>query len=145
MSKKNRAPRRAQVSGQRKNDLIQRIVQDASTELDPDIAEAVIKHLCDVIEVVQSSPAMIERYASPKFNPNAFSALKLYRASGEAALRATLSEIATAAHLRQLATAQQIALPSKLKVASNADLDALRSAIIEGVKKRQEDWLAASL
>ena len=99
--------------------------------------------LCSRVDAITSSRAIIERYRKPQFDPNAFSAMKVYRASGERGLRERLNEIDESRHLQELAKAQQISLPRELR-GKAADASALRDAIVKGVKTRHEDWQAAS-
>ena len=134
----------SQISGIRKDEFLQRVVREIPN-LDEELATQVARHLSGLIEVIKTSRAIIEQYrnrTSP-FDPNAFSVMKLYRTLGVAALRGRLDEILESGHLQALAKAQQIGLPSKLR-GKNADSLALREAIVKGVAKRHEDWLAAS-
>jgi hypothetical protein len=134
--------RRSRISGTRKDEFIRCVVQDIP-DLDRELAEQVAQHLSGVIEMIHTDSAIIEHYKKPAFNPNAFSAMKFYRTSGEAALRGKLNEICESRHLQEFAKAQQISLPRNLR-SRNADPSALRDAIVKGVAKRHEDWQAAS-
>jgi len=135
-------PRRLQVSGARKDELIRRAVAE-SAELDEEVVAQIADHLSALIEVIQSKPETIERYRTPRFDPHSFSALKIYRSSKEAGLRRKLEEIGDSRHLQDLAKAQQIGLVRRLR-GEAADPHELREAIVQGVRKRFEDWEAAS-
>jgi len=135
-------PPRSQVSGAEKDEFILRAVREVP-ELGEEVAQRIAQHLCSRVEAITSSRAIIERYRKPQFNPNAFSAMKIYRASGERGLRDRLNEIDESRQLQELAKAQQISLPRELR-GKAADASALRDAIVKGVKSRHEDWQAAS-
>jgi hypothetical protein len=121
-------------------------IRGALSEI-PDVSEEALAriaaHLCSLVDAVTASRATIERYKTPPFDPNAFSAMKVYRTSGEKGLRQRLTEIVDPKHLQELAKAQQISLPRELR-GKAADAPALRDAIVKGVKRRHEDWQAAS-
>jgi hypothetical protein len=112
-------------------------------DLDEDMAAEIVQHLCGAIDTIMADRSLIERYRKPPFDPNAFSLMKVYRASGERGLREKLREIGESRHLQALAQAQQIGLPRHLR-SPGADASGLKEAIVKGVISRHEDWQAAS-
>ena len=102
-----------------------------------------MRSIFSLVDAITASRATIERYKTPPFDPNGFSAMKVYRTSGEKGLRDRLNAIGERGHLQELAKAQQISLPRDLR-GKWADASALRDAIVKGVKRRHEDWQAAS-
>lgn len=135
-------PVRSQISGPRKDEFIRGILQDVPN-LDQELALQVADHLCGAIDVVKADRSLIERHLKPKFDPNGFSLMKVYRTSGERGLRERLRGIEESSHLQALAKAQQISLPSRLRT-GGADAAGLKEAIVRGVIGRHDDWQAAS-
>lgn len=133
---------RSQVSGPGKDAFIRRALHD-TPGLDDELAGHVAEHLSRLIDIIKTDKAIIERYKAPKFDPNGFSVMKVFRNSGEEGLRGRLNEIGRSQHLQELAKAQQISLPRPLR-GKSADLSALREAIVKGARRRYEDWDAAS-
>jgi hypothetical protein len=85
-------PQAVQIVGAEKD----RFIRGAVGEI-PDLSEEALariaQHLCGLVDAVTASRATIERYKAPPFDPNAFSAMKVYRTSGEKGLRQKLIEI----------------------------------------------------
>jgi hypothetical protein len=135
-------PSRSQISGERKDEFIRRLLQEVP-ELDDVLAAQVAQHLCSAIAVVKADRTLLDRYRKPRFDPNAFSLMKVYRTSGERGLRERLKGIDESRDLQALAKAQQISLPRTLRSGS-ADASGLMEAIVRGVISRHEDWQAAS-
>jgi hypothetical protein len=135
-------PARSQISGARKDEFIRGVLQDVPN-LGEELAAQVAEHLCGAIDVIKADRSRIEHHLKPKFDPNAFSLMKVYRTSGESGLRERLREIEESIHLQALANAQQISLPRGLRSGS-ADAAGLKEAIVRGVISRYEDWQAAS-
>src|SRR5262245_16449474 len=90
-------PGRSQISGARKDEFIRGVLQDVPN-LDDELADQVAEHLSDAIDVIRTDRSLIERHLKPKFDPNAFSLLKVYRTAGERGLRERLREIEESAH-----------------------------------------------
>jgi hypothetical protein len=133
---------RAQISGARKDAFIRGVLRELP-DLDEELAAQVAHHLCGAIDIVMADRTLVERHKKPPFDPNAFSLMKVYRASGERGLRERLREIGESRHLQALAKAQQISLPHSLR-STTADASGLKEAIVKGVISRHEDWQAAS-
>src|SRR5262245_49178048 len=131
-----------QISGQLKDAFIRGLPPQVP-DLDEALAAQVAEHLCTAIRTVKTDPGIIERYGKPRFDPNAFSLMKVYRTSGERGLRERLSAIEESRDLRALARAQQISLPQTLRSGS-VDPSGLKEAIVKGVISRHNDWRAAS-
>jgi hypothetical protein len=135
-------PQALQITGAEKDQFIRRAVGEI-----PDLGEEALariaEHLCGLVQAITASRATVERYEKAPFDPNAFSAMKVYRTSGEKGLRERLNAIGERGHLQELAKAQQISLPRDLR-GKSADPSALRDAIVKGVKNRHADWQAAS-
>ncbi len=132
----------SQISGAGKDTFIKRAVEDIDG-LEPELAVQVAEHLSDVIKTVMADREVIERYKTAAFNPDAFSLIKVYRLSGESGLAKKLGEIAEIRHLAAIAKAQQIGVPRAL-LSDGANPQALRDAIVKGVKARIADREAAS-
>jgi hypothetical protein len=139
-SKKPPPGRSQQISGEPKDAFIRGLLQQVP-DLDEGLAAQVAERLCSAIRTVD--PAIIERYGKPRFDPNAFSLMKVYRTSGERGLRERLSAIEESRDLQALARAQQISLPQRLRSGS-VDPSGLKEAIVKGVIGRHNDWRAAS-
>lgn len=135
-------PQASQIAGAEKDQFLRRAIGEMP-DVGEEAAARIAEHLCGLVDAVTASRATIERYKAPAFDPNAFSAMKVYRTSGEKGLRERLNAIGERGHLQQLAKAQQISLPRALR-GKAADAAALREAIVKGVKARHEDWQAAS-
>jgi hypothetical protein len=133
---------RSQISGGRKDEFIRRVLQEVP-DLDEETAAEVARHLCAAVATIKTDRTLIERYQKPAFDPNAFSLMKVYRTSGERGLRERLRGIEESRHLQALAKAQHISLPRALR-GGGADTSGLKEAIVNGVVRRHEDWLAAS-
>jgi hypothetical protein len=135
-------PQISQISGVRKDEFIRGVLQDVPN-LDEELAVQVAEHLCGAIDAVRADRSRIEQHLKPRFDPHAFSLLKVYRISGESGLKEKLRGIEESGHLQALAKAQQISLPVRLR-AEDADVAGLKEAIVRGVISRYEDWQAAS-
>lgn len=77
------------------------------------------------------------------FDPYAIGLIPTYQREGAGGLRAKLTGIDTLADLRKMARSQQVALPLELRGA-DADVDAVRDAIVAAVGKRIADRRAAA-
>lgn len=75
---------------------------------------------------------------TPPFNPFAFNAIVVFKREGSAALLTKLQSISSAQHLRALAEAQHLAVPSGLET-----VEELQRAILKGAEQRLADRLAA--
>jgi DNA-binding transcriptional regulator YbjK len=133
---------RSQISGRRKDEFIRRVLQEVP-DLDEETAAEIARHFSAAVATIKTDRTLIERYGKPAFDPNAFSLMKVYRASGESGLRERLGAIEESRHLQALAKAQQISLPRGLR-GGGADAAVLKEAIVKGVVSRHEDWRAAS-
>jgi hypothetical protein len=135
-------PQISQISGARKDEFIRGVLQDVPN-LDEEVAVQVAEHLCGAIDAVRADRSLIEQHLKPRFDPHAFSLMKVYRTSGESGLKEKLRDIKESSHLQALAKAQQVSLPVRLR-ADGADAAGLKEAIVRGVISRYEDWQAAS-
>jgi hypothetical protein len=135
-------PQISQISGARKDEFIRGVLQDVPN-LGEELSVQVAEHLCGAIDAVRADRSLIEQHLKPRFDPNAFSLMKVFRTSGERGLREKLRDINESSHLQALAKAQQIGLPIRLR-ADGADVAGLKDAIVRGVINRHEDWQAAS-
>src|SRR5262245_43649422 len=71
-------PGRSQISGARKDEFIRGVLQDVPN-LDEELATQVAEQLCGAIDVIKTDRSLIERHLRPKFDPHAFSLMKVYR------------------------------------------------------------------
>jgi hypothetical protein len=133
---------RSQISGRGKDAFIRDVLQNVPG-LDEELAAEAAQHLSGAIDVIMADRTIVERYRQPRFDPNAFSLMKVYRTSGERGLRERLRGIEESSHLQALAKAQQISLPQSLR-SDTADASGLKEAIVKGVISRHQDWQAAS-
>jgi hypothetical protein len=135
-------PQISQISGPRKDEFLRCVLRDVP-HLDEELVTQVADHLSDAIDAVRADRSLIEQHLKPRFDPHAFSLMKVFRTSGESGLRERLHEIRESSHLQALARAQQISLPTTLRT-DGADAARLKDAIVRGVISRYEDWQAAS-
>ncbi len=77
------------------------------------------------------------------FDPYCFGLVPIYQREGKAGLMTKLATVESVEHLRKMARAQQIALPSELRSGEIA-LDDLREAIAAAVEKRIANRRAAA-
>jgi hypothetical protein len=133
---------RSQISGRGKEAFIRDVLQNVP-DLDGELVAQVAEHLCGAIDAIMADRTVIERYRKPRFDPNAFSLMKVYRTSGERGLRERLRGIDENRHLQALARAQHISLPQGLR-GDTADTCGLKEAIVKGIISRHDDWQAAS-
>jgi hypothetical protein len=153
--KKRTAPAKAakralsQVEGASKDQFIRGLLGEIPG-LDEDVARRIADHFSGAVNLIRADPALVERYLASRpeprakpFDPHAFSLMKVFRTSGERGLRERLREIEESSHLQALANAQKISLPIRLRT-EGADVAGLKEAIVSGVKRRHEDWKAAS-
>ena len=77
------------------------------------------------------------------FDPYAFGLLPTYQREGASGLLAKLASITSMDNLRKMARAQQVSLPAELR-SPDADIDAVRTAIVEAVGKRIANRRAAA-
>jgi hypothetical protein len=132
----------AQISGARKDEFIHKLLREID-DIDAGLAARIAQHLSEVIQIIKADRSIIEQFKRPRFDPNGFSVLKVYRTSGEIGLRRRLNEICESRQLQEIAKAQQISLPRNLK-GEKVDPSEIRNAIVRGVVKRIADWEAAS-
>jgi hypothetical protein len=156
MSSKRPAPAKtakalSQVEGVSKDRFIRAVLGDIP-DLDEEVAKRIAEHFSDAVALIRADRALVERYLTSKaetpprskpFDPHAFSLMKVFRTAGERGLREKLRDILESSHLQALANAQKISLPIRLR-AEGADVAGLKEAIVSGVKRRHEDWQAAS-
>ena len=97
-----------------------------------------------------TGPATAASVATPvaagdagNFDPYAFGLIPIYQRGGGDALREKLATVDSVDHLRKMARAQQIGLPSEIRRGS-VDAAAVRDAIIVAVEKRIADRRAAA-
>lgn len=80
---------------------------------------------------------------SAPFDPYAIGLVPIFQREGADGLMKRLAEVASPDHLRKMARAQQVALPSELRK-EGADAAAIRDAIVKAVAKRIADRRAAA-
>jgi hypothetical protein len=88
-------------------------------------------------------PAEPAPAAAAAFDPYVFGLVPVYQREGRDGLMAKLATVLHVDHLRQMAKAQQIALPQELR-AGDVAIDDLRAAIAVAVAKRIADRAAAA-
>ncbi len=99
------------------------------------LAARCVESIDTVLTQRNAFPAAAAPVAAPatgsQFDPFAFSAVSVLARKGHDALLARLSEIGSAAHLREFAIAQHIAIDQTLTAT-----DELRIAIVKGTERR---------
>ena len=89
-------------------------------------------------------PAPIATPTSPAaFDPYLFGLVPVFQREGSDGLAAKLNGIDNVDHLRQMAKAQQIVLPTEMRT-GDVPAEAIRTAMVEAVAKRIKDRRAAA-
>lgn len=99
------------------------------------------------VETVDPQEAITRRedeIAAEEFDPFSIPLVPTYKRQGAEALRNELNSVNDAAQLRALAKSQQIVLPRDLRRGEVADVEAIRTAIVDAVAARVDDRAAGS-
>ena len=87
--------------------------------------------------------APIEIQNDAPFDPYAIGLVPIYQREGAEGLSEKLAAIGSLDNLRKMARSQQVALPAELR-GSDADIEAVRAAIVSAVGKRIANRRAAA-
>ena len=90
-----------------------------------------------------AQPATPQTGGDAPFDPYAIGLVPVYQREGPEGLGAKLATIASLTNLRKMARMQQVALPAELR-GDDADIEAVRAAIISAVAKRIANRRAAA-
>ena len=108
-------------------------------------ATAAVKHNPEPtpVDVATAAEAALPAVDAAAFDPYAIGLIPTYQREGADGLMAKLAAIASIDNLRKMARSQQVALPAELR-GPDADIDAIRGAIVAAVGKRIADRRAAA-